>query len=368
MIGLMRKQIIRLPDKDNYRIIAISDVHGHLEVFESLLKKLNLLAEDILIIIGDFINKGPDSLGTLQRMMSLEQRPNTYILKGNHEFFICHYLFGGTNGNRFLNYLKEDHFHTIVHSTAKEDGFDLYTCPDIENLIDWSMDRYSREYNYINNLPVILFVDDLTFVHGGYSQDIDIENDEGKLLKFDDFNSLSTVNDGTVIVGHWPTANLRTHTNTNRPYFNREKHIISIDGGMGVKTSGELNALIIEKIDGKRKIDYIQENHFSRSIVRKAHTFREEEKIFVNYPHFDIEIIEEGPILTRCRHVQSGKELSIFNALLETVDGKPHVITTYVNHFLNLKVGEEVEVVMTYDNCVLVKHDGEFGWLLREQL
>ena len=162
--------------------------------------------------------------------------------------------------------------------------------------------------------------------------------------------------------------NINHCTYINHYYFNNEKNIITIDGGIGVKTSGERNALIIEKREGIRTLRYSQENHFEKKKIKESFHFQKEEKFFVNYPHFDIEIIETGASMTKCRHIQSGKVLSIFTSLLETVDGKPQVITTYINHFLNLKVGEEVEMVMTYDDCALVKHGGEFGWILRRQI
>lgn len=364
----MSDKIINLPLDDNYRIVAISDIHGHLSVFESLLEQAQLKPEDILIVIGDFINKGPDSLLTLRKMMALSHRPNTYILKGNHEYFICHYVYDAPDNDRFLSYLKEDHFETIVHDTCRLGGFDLLTCTDLPSLISWLMGHYKDEFDFINTLPVIAFGDDLTFVHGGYSDQIDIETEEGKLLKFDDYNSLSDINDGTVIVGHWPTANLRNNRNTNAPYFNKVKNIITIDGGIGVKSSGEMNALIIEKKKGLQTTHFIQANHFEKRTIKESYHFETEDRIFVNYPHFDIEVLEEGPIMTKCRHLQSGKELSIFNSLLETKDGQTQVITTYINHFLNLDIGEEVELVMTYDDCALVKYDGEFGWILRRQI
>lgn len=364
----MREMKIELSLTDNYRIIAISDIHGHIDVLKQLLIDVGLTDEDHLVFIGDFINKGPNNLEAIHYMMEMENRPNTYILKGNHEFFICHYMFMNEDITKFVDYLKGDHFKTVLHDMAKAIEIDLYTNEDASLFQTTLVDHYKDELNYINQLPIILFADDFVFVHGGYDDTLVIEDSEYKLLKYDDFNNISKVQDKTIVVGHWPTSNLRTDVNTNLPIFNFEKNIISIDGGIGVKQSGEMNALIIEKSNGETTIDYKQANHFDEAKIIKAHTFDTEEKIFVNYPHFDIELIERGPITSKCLHKASNKTLSIFNDILETVDDTLQVKTTYINHFLNLNVGEIVEVCMVYDQCALVKHHNEFGWLLKEQL
>ena len=49
----------------------ISDIHAHQEIFESLIKKVNLQDDDYLIIIGDFINRGIDSYEILHYMKEL---------------------------------------------------------------------------------------------------------------------------------------------------------------------------------------------------------------------------------------------------------------------------------------------------------
>lgn len=364
----MREMKLQLEIKDNYRIIAISDVHGHIDVLKQLLEEVNLTPSDHLVFIGDFINKGPSNLEAIHYMMALEKRPNTYILKGNHEYFICHYMYLNEDITPFMNYMKEDHFTTILHDMCKTIGYDLYNCQDAKDFQSTLMNTYKEEFDYINNLPIILFADDFVFVHGGYDDSLDITASENQLLKFDDFNNISKVQEATVVVGHWPTANLRTDVNTNLPIFNFHKNIISIDGGIGVKQSGEMNALIIDKRNGETVIDYVQANHFDRVKIIKAHTFEMEEKIFVNYPHFDIELIEQGPLTSKCLHKASNKTLTIFNDILETIDDTLQVKTTYINHFLNLDVGEMVEVCMVYDQCALVKYHNEFGWVLKEQL
>lgn len=364
----MNNKIIEIDIKDDYRIIAISDIHGHLDIFKALLDSVNLGDDDYLVIIGDFINKGPQSLSTLRYMMALSKRPRTIILKGNHEYFICHYLYLQKGSDKFLHYLKEHHFQSILHDTIEDMGKTVEDFTDSSALNRLLLDNYSQEYNFINTLPVIAFIDDCIFVHGGYDDAIDITNDENSLLKFDNFNELSKAHDSRVIVGHWPTANMRRNRNSNAPYFNEDKNIISIDGGLGVKSSGELNALIVTKSEGHTHVDYIQENHFELRTILHAHTFQQEDKTFINFPHFDIEVIEKGPQLTLCRHIQSGKVLSIFNSLLEYKDDQCRVITTYINHFINLKKGDLVEVCMVYEDCALVKHDGEFGWILGSQI
>ena len=369
----MRKDVI-LKLEDNYKLVAISDIHAHLKVFESLMDQLDLKADDYLIIIGDFINKGPNSLSVIRRMMDLSKRPNTTILKGNHEYFVCQYLFDAPINDRyyskakFFDFISNWDHNSILKDFCIDQGMTINDFHSFEDLQHMIFKNYSAEVNYMNDLPVVLHLDDMVFVHGGYCDNFDPLTDESKYLKYDDFNKLSTNQDKTVVVGHWPTSNMRSAKNTNKPLFNNEKGIISIDGGLGVKSSGELNALIIEKQSGQREIHYIQENHFQSKKIIHPYVFNIEDKIFVNYPHFDLELIEKGEKMTKCRHVYTGKELSIFNSLLDFTHDHPQVITTYINHFLNLEIGETVELVMTYDDCALVKHNGEFGWVWSSQL
>ena len=67
----MPARIKRLRLPPGRRIIAVSDIHGNLPYLKGLLKKIRFDADDILIIDGDFLEKGPDSLGTLRYIMQL---------------------------------------------------------------------------------------------------------------------------------------------------------------------------------------------------------------------------------------------------------------------------------------------------------
>ena len=45
----------------NGRLIAIGDIHGCYQEFGDLLERLNLTKDDQLILLGDLVNRGPDS-------------------------------------------------------------------------------------------------------------------------------------------------------------------------------------------------------------------------------------------------------------------------------------------------------------------
>ena len=61
---------------------VISDIHGRYDMFSELLERIGLTDEDVLYILGDVIDRGPDPIRTLLRLMEM---PNAVCLKGNHE-------------------------------------------------------------------------------------------------------------------------------------------------------------------------------------------------------------------------------------------------------------------------------------------
>lgn len=64
-------------------IYVMSDLHGCRNEFYKMLKKINFNEkEDLLIILGDVIDRGPDGITLLQELLNKE---NTILLKGNHE-------------------------------------------------------------------------------------------------------------------------------------------------------------------------------------------------------------------------------------------------------------------------------------------
>ena len=51
-------------------IYAMSDIHGQYELFRNLMEQIPLGKDDTLYVLGDVVDRGPDSMNTLKYMMA----------------------------------------------------------------------------------------------------------------------------------------------------------------------------------------------------------------------------------------------------------------------------------------------------------
>lgn len=68
------------------RLLAIGDIHGFLDKLNSLLDVVQPTADDKLIFLGDYVDRGPNSSGVLDALIALKKEyPQTVFIRGNHE-------------------------------------------------------------------------------------------------------------------------------------------------------------------------------------------------------------------------------------------------------------------------------------------
>jgi bis(5'-nucleosyl)-tetraphosphatase (symmetrical) len=102
-------------------IFAIGDVQGCLSSLKALIKELPPGSK--LIFLGDLVNRGPDSLGTLRRLKQLQESGMAECILGNHD----------------LNLLACD---AGIRETKPLDTIDdILRAPDRRELIDWLRHR-----------------------------------------------------------------------------------------------------------------------------------------------------------------------------------------------------------------------------------
>lgn len=171
----------------------ISDIHGEYELFCRLLYKIKFSNNDVLIVLGDMIDKGNESIRVLKKIYSMD---NAICILGNHEY-------------DFLKFYRAKMRNAI-------DGFDKILSeiqtyfPNESEPITWDL------LDWLDGLPSYIITEKYICVHAGVPLKKDgtikpIEQAITEQLVYDrDFKNPETVvnDDRTVLYGHTPTSYL----------------------------------------------------------------------------------------------------------------------------------------------------------------
>ncbi len=76
------------------RLLAIGDMHGCLTALEALLAEVRPCPEDTVVTLGDYVDRGPDSKGVLDRLLRLAGETTLVPLLGNHDLLFQEALDG----------------------------------------------------------------------------------------------------------------------------------------------------------------------------------------------------------------------------------------------------------------------------------
>ncbi|MEM6321442.1 MAG: metallophosphoesterase [Bacteroidota bacterium] len=142
------------------RIAALSDIHGQHDLAVEILTNHQIIdaqqnwtyGEGHLIIVGDIFDRGPKVNETLWLLFKLEKQAEkasgkVHVLLGNHEYLV------------FQHDLRYIHKKYRIASALLKTGYvDLYG----KNTV---MGRWLR------SKPTIAKINDITFVHGGFSKE-----------------------------------------------------------------------------------------------------------------------------------------------------------------------------------------------------
>lgn len=336
------------------RIFAVSDIHGNLPLLQKLLKE-SRQQEDVLVIVGDFLEKGPDSLGTLRYVMDLAQQEKVYVLCGN-----CDLRMIQTSDEHCFDYLSRWQEQTYFWQMARESDTPLPGGPGETGAFRRKLEElYPQEHQFLRSLPHILETERYLFAHAGL---------QGEELDRQDVEYVVSVPwfpRGTkhrfskrLVVGHYPTGNFREGTINNAPYFHQEQNVLSIDGGNMVKTLGQINGVILDS-DGE---------HWSWSQVREGEVIPApnsqsgEPGNVVIWPHNQVERLESRGGLALCRVVESGILMEIPEEFFYSWEGNLFT-SDATDSRLDVEQGERITVLRRYGNRALIaKGTGEIGW------
>ncbi len=78
--------------KNSGRRLVIGDIHGCLKTLEGLLAQFRPGKDDQLFLLGDYVNKGPQSRKTVDYLLNLRGKYEVHFLLGNHDLLVLNYL------------------------------------------------------------------------------------------------------------------------------------------------------------------------------------------------------------------------------------------------------------------------------------
>lgn len=372
----METKIQKLTEKLDNRIIAVSDIHGCVELLEGVLKKINYTSEDNLIIVGDIIEKGPRSLDTVRYILKLkEANPNVYATMGNLEYGkIGNFFdFSEQGDEAFLkglhwskNVWKKGFYLDMLNELGIElESLELSDIPDLKKKL---LAEYREELEFLRDLPTIIMCGNYIFVHAGIDTEDEKEllaNEAFKFLKIDAFMKKGLSFEKCVIVGHWPTClYYDTESNLN-PCFDYDGHIIGIDGGCALKTGAQLNALLIP--NAYATMQEVGTSVYDGCPVIVADKPQKEKKADLLIRYFDsvVELIEDCGDYVRLKAVSSGTEFVAPKSYLYTSKGELHC-DDFANTELEIEAGDRLSVIADTSYGTLVKKNGVIGWYMNK--
>ena len=365
-VALRRRAAVIRPDiPSGKRVIAISDIHGNLPFLKGVLAKANFSADDVLVLVGDLFEKGQDSLGVLRYILELMESHTVYPLSGNCDYIDRVFLEGrpGIDEDLWPVFrFWED--RSLILQLGRELGLRSQSAADLPDLRRAILRNFPRETKFILELPQILEAGNFLFVHGGVPREDRLEELEAySCMKNDDFMGQGHRFEKWVVVGHWPVTLYDPRVPTASPLIDRERHIVSIDGGCVLKLDGQLNALVIPDIhgDGMSHVAY----DGLPVVVAEEDQAPSDDPINIRWSDSGVEVLREEGDCCWCRHLSSGRELWILKEYIypRRKDGLIHCEDT-TDYLLPVKAGERLALVRKSSRGHLVKKHGATGWYL----
>ena len=350
--------VIRPVFEPGRRIIAVSDIHGNLPFFLALMEKVRLTPDDILILLGDLLEKGQDSLPLLRHLMALSRTHTVYPVCGNCDGLVLRFFESDELDSRFFASYLPRHPESTIRQLARERGFEQWT--DLPRLRRDLRAAFPEEWAWLEAMPTVLETEHLVFVHGGVPSLEGMEElDRWGCMKNDDFLGQGHAFDKWVIVGHWPVTLYDPQIPSSAPLFCRERKIISIDGACVLKVDGQLNALMLPSEDSEAFTWTAWDGLPTARALEPQQASGD--SVNIRWGRSALELLEEGEELSLCRHLETGRELYILNDYLRRGPGGLECEDS-TDYRLPVASGEVLTVVRKTRRGFLCKKEGVTGW------
>lgn len=374
----MNATIRRIEFAPGSRVIVISDIHGHADWLRRLLTKAGYHpGEDYLIIVGDLIEKGSDSLGVVREAMRLAaESPRVTVMMGNNDLWRLEQLREPTPKRDQILFDTTAYFAnhwggSLFYEMCREAGVTYTSLADLPAARERIARIFAAEIDFLAELPTVLVTPQYYFVHGGIpcpEDELDTltAHNAYDCLKYDDFRGDLAARQAPrfsrpVIVGHWPVGLYRRTISAHDPLVDEVYNVISIDGGCGLKRDGQLNALILTPDDGGLAWMCVDDLPTVRALDAQAAS---DDPLSINWGDNEVRRFDDTtrPGYALIEHIRTGRRLWIPDDDFYTDDEGRLYCRETTDYALPVKPGDTLSLVKAMPDAAIVKRDGIVGW------
>lgn len=168
------------------RLIAIGDIHGCLTAFDCLLAAIAPASSDQIVLLGDYIDRGPDSHGVLERILQLKTECLVHSILGNHEEMLLSVLDG----------------HIPPQAWVRHGG--TPTLDSYGFCGDWQVVPTSH-FEFLRSCSGLVEIGEFFFTHANFDAQRPLSDQDPMLLRWTSLNESPPrphMSGKTAIVGH----------------------------------------------------------------------------------------------------------------------------------------------------------------------
>ena len=220
------------------RIYAIGDIHGRLDLLDQLMARVEddissrPAIRPVLVFLGDYIDRGPSSRETIDRLVALAETSESIFLKGNHEQIAISCL---RDRGLFERWMRLGGLETLISYGVTPEGFsDERQIVRLQAAFHDALPQ--SHFRFFRDLQNSFACGDFFFAHAGVRPGVELSRQkESDLLWIRQEFLASNEDFGKIVVhGHTPAHDVEIGVNR-----------INID--TGAFATGRLTCLVIDE-------------------------------------------------------------------------------------------------------------------------
>jgi len=159
-------------------IYAIGDIHGQHDMLLNALTRIEADggAQARVVILGDLVDRGPDSRGVLDTLITgIDQGRDWIVLRGNHDQMFLDFLDDGATENALVR-SKKSWLHEVMGGSATLASYGVDPTLPQPELIAASRAAIPQSHvDFLRSRPLFHIEGNLLFVHAGIHPDLPLE-------------------------------------------------------------------------------------------------------------------------------------------------------------------------------------------------